>query len=132
MELTTNILGIVFVVTVLAIICKSVLDIKITPDSLSINKRRFMEKHIELLGKKAKDLVTGYSGIITTVSFDLYGCVQAVVTPHVDEKGAIKDGNWFDVTRLKIIDEKSVLPLPNFNEGYVAEGKKGCSAKSLP
>lgn len=88
-----------------------------------------MKKHINLLGKKAKDLVTGYSGVITTISFDLYGCVQAVITPPVDEKGETKNGTWFDVTRLQILSQAPVMDLPDFNQGYVAEGKKGCSIK---
>lgn len=32
-------------------------------------------KHIDLLGLKAEDKVTGFKGVITTLSFDLYGCV---------------------------------------------------------
>jgi len=36
-------------------------------------------KHLEMLGKEGFDVVTGFDGVITSVSFDLYGCVQAVV-----------------------------------------------------
>lgn len=89
-------------------------------------------QHIELLGKRAKDKVTNYTGVITTLSFDLYGCVQAVITPSVDDKGEIKSGNWFDVTRLEILDHSPVMDIPNFSSGYVAEGKKGCADKPLP
>lgn len=90
------------------------------------------EKHLNLLGKKAKDAVTGFEGVISTVSFDLYGCVQAVITPPVDEKGEIKGGTWFDVTRLIITDETPVMDLPDFSKGYVAEGRKGCAEKPMP
>jgi hypothetical protein len=34
---------------------------------------------LKLLGTKVRDVVTGFVGIVTSVSFDLYGCVQAVV-----------------------------------------------------
>lgn len=88
--------------------------------------------HLKLLGKKACDLVTGYSGVITTVSFDLYGCVQAVITRPVSDDNEIKSGNWFDVTRLSIVDDTPVIALPNFAKGYIAEGKKGCADKPLP
>lgn len=87
------------------------------------------KKHIELLGLKAEDAVTGFSGVISTVSFDLYGCVQVVLTPPVDEKGEMKDGKWLDVTRLKITDNEAVMELPDFSKGYIAEGKKGCAEK---
>ncbi len=85
--------------------------------------------HIEMLGLKAKDAVTGFEGVITTMSFDLYGCVQAVLTPPVDDDGKTRDGKWFDVTRLKVTDKEPVMQLPNFEAGYVADGKKGCAEK---
>lgn len=91
-----------------------------------------MEKHIDLLGKEVKDAVTGFSGVITSVSFDLFGCVQAVITPPVDEKGEIKNGSWFDVTRILILNTSPVMKLPDFSKGYIAEGKKGCAIKPLP
>jgi hypothetical protein len=90
------------------------------------------QNHISLLGLRARDAVTGFNGVISTVSFDLYGCVQAVITPRVDDNGKIKDGQWFDVTRLVILDNKPVMTQPDFNAGYVAEGKKGCADKPLP
>lgn len=89
-------------------------------------------KHINMLGLKVKDAVTGFNGVVTTVSFELYGCVQAVVTPPANSAGEVNDGRWFDVTRLEIIDSKPVMALPNFEEGYVAAGKKGCAIKPLP
>ena len=89
-------------------------------------------KHINMLGLKVKDAVTGFNGVVTTVSFELYGCVQAVVTPPANSDGEVKAGRWFDVTRLKIIDSKPVMALPNFEEGYIADGKKGCAVKPLP
>lgn len=88
--------------------------------------------HISLLGLKAKDAVTGFSGVITTISFDLFGCIQAIISPPVDDKGKIPDGRYFDVTRLVILDKRPVMQLPDFDSGYTAEGKKGCSDKPLP
>jgi hypothetical protein len=53
---------------------------------------------IDLLGCKGKDKVTGYEGIISSVSFDLYGCVQLALTPPA-KKGEteLKHGHWFDI-----------------------------------
>lgn len=91
-----------------------------------------IENHFELLGKKAKDAVTGFSGVVTTLSFDLYGCVQVVLSPPVDKDGTIPDGKWLDVTRLTAVGKKPVMDLPDFKKGYVATGRKGCASKSLP
>ena len=88
------------------------------------------QRHIELLGKRAEDKVTGFKGVISSVSFDLYGCVQAVITPKASEE-EVKSGSWFDVTRLKITDEQPVMDLPDFSKGYVAEGKKGPAMKPI-
>lgn len=82
-----------------------------------------VRKHISLLGLTAKDKVTGFSGVITTMSFDLYGCVQAVVTPPVDKEGKRHDGHWFDVTRLLIsVKDKPAMPVPNYDEAYLEHG----------
>ena len=86
-------------------------------------------RHIALLGKKAKDKITGLTGIITSVSFDLYGCIQAVITPPASKEGKVNSGHWFDVTRLEILEHVSVITLPDFHSGYVADGKKGCAEK---
>ncbi len=91
-----------------------------------------INRHVSLLGLKVKDLVTGCTGVITTVSFDLYGCIQVVVTPPVDKNGETKSGQWFDVTRLLITDECPIMALPDFSKGYIAEGKKGAADKPLP
>lgn len=88
--------------------------------------------HFDLLGYEVKDAVTGYTGVVTSLSFDLYGCIQGVVTPPMDKDKKIDNGNWFDVTRLVVLSKKPVMPLPNFSEGYIAEGKKGCSQKPMP
>lgn len=96
---------------------------------MSRNKKIF-ERHIDLLGYKAIDKVTGFSGVIDNVSFELYGCIQISLRPTVDEKGIIPDGQWFDVTRMDIDLDSRVMPMPDFYEGYIAAGKKGGAIKS--
>ena len=89
--------------------------------------------HIALLGKPVADKVTGFRGVVISISFDLFGCIQAVVKPYADkDKGELKDGHWFDVTRLDIEKDYPVMPVPDFKKGYVAEGKKGPAAKTVP
>lgn len=73
-----------------------------------------MRRQMKLLGTKVRDRVTGFSGVVATMSFDLYGCVQAIVTPPVDDKGEMKDGRWFDTSRLDVIDATPVMDLPSW------------------
>lgn len=85
--------------------------------------------HIGTLGLQAEDAVTGFKGIITSISFDLYGCIQVVVVPRTNDDGKIKDGQWFDISRLNIVSDTPVITVPDFSQGYIAEGKKGCAEK---
>lgn len=89
-----------------------------------------IKKHINLLGHKATDKITGFTGVITSISFDLYGCIQAVITPPADsDKGEYKSGNWFDVTRLDITSGSKIMEVPEYSNGYIAEGRKGAAEK---
>ena len=70
-----------------------------------------IEQHIDMLGNTYKDKITGFQGVASTVSFDLYGCVQVVLVPPVDGSEK-KDGHWFDVNRLERVRKKRVMPVP--------------------
>lgn len=94
-----------------------------------IDNNNVFERHIGLLGYRAKDRVTGFSGTIDSVCFDLYGCVQISLRPWMDKDGRLPTGHWFDVTRLEIDTDTRVVEMPNFYEGYVAEGRKGPAEK---
>ncbi len=93
-------------------------------------KKSQVDEHIDLLGLQVKDKVTGLEGVVTTMSFDLYGCIQAVLTPAA-ENGVVPNSSWFDVTRLEILDFSPVMQVPNFEKGYIAEGKKGPAEKPI-
>jgi len=88
-----------------------------------------VQQHFDLLGKKATDSVTGFHGVVTSVCFDLYGCIQVLLTPTVDEDGKKREGYWMDTTRLTKVGKKPVMQLPDYNQGYVADGKKGPAEK---
>ena len=89
-----------------------------------------IEKHIKNnLGHKAKDKATGMEGVIISVSFDLNGCIQAVLQPGVDKDGKLADGRWFDLKRLEITSAKPVMEIPNYDEGYQADGCQGACDK---
>lgn len=89
-----------------------------------------IQDHLQLLGLPVKDAVTGFKGVVTSVSFDLYGCVQAVIAPaELDEKGIPREGRWFDVSRLQILDPHPVMRQPDFLKGYPGTGLKGAAEK---
>jgi hypothetical protein len=88
-----------------------------------------INKHMGLLGLKVKDKVTGMRGVVASVSFDLYGCVQAIVNPGMGQDGKLLEQVWFDVARLAVLDKKPVMQTPDFECGPQAEGRKGAAER---
>ncbi len=89
-----------------------------------------IRKHLDLLGLKVRDRVTGFKGVVDTVAFDLYGCIQAGINPGLDKEGKQMDSRWHDVSRLEATSEEPVMDVPNFDFGITAEGKKGPAEKA--
>ncbi len=73
-----------------------------------------MKQHFDLLGFNVTDVVTGFTGVVTTISFDLFGCVQAIVTPGAKDQ-KIEDSRWFDTKRLKRLSNEPVMVAPAFD-----------------
>lgn len=88
-----------------------------------------IQEHLSLLGKRCVDKVTGMRGVVTSVSFDLYGCIQAILHPGIDENGKMGEQVWFDIARLDPLYEIPVMDPPDFDFGLVAEGKRGPAEK---
>jgi hypothetical protein len=61
------------------------------------------------LGRKGRDKVTGFEGIITGKVKWLYGCDQYVIAPEATKDGKLGDSYWFDVGRIEIIGN-GVIP----------------------
>jgi hypothetical protein len=74
------------------------------------------QQHLNMLGLEVQDKVTLFNGIVTSVSFDLYGCLQYAVSPRVDKDGKIPEGRWIDAHRVTIINHTPVMVLPAFVE----------------
>lgn len=89
------------------------------------------KQHLELLGMRVEDRVTGLKGIVASISFDLYGCVQAIVNPGLGKDGKLADSVWFDVARLRVISKAPVMERPDFENGKQADGKQGASEKPM-
>jgi hypothetical protein len=94
-----------------------------------------MKEYMDLLGLKATDVVTGFKGVVTSVCFDLYGCVQVALNPGAGEDGKLGDGHWFDAKRIKVTSTKPVM-VPTPYASLKAGDEKGPEAKpaarSLP
>ena len=88
-----------------------------------------MLEALKMLGLKGKDKVTGQTGVITSVCFDLYGCVQVVLNPGIDKNGKPGDMCWFDIERITLTSKRPVMKQPAFVK---EAAPKGPEAKPLP
>ena len=71
------------------------------------NRNMNVKKHLDLLGHEVKDKVSDYKGVVISMSFDLYGCIQADVRPkELNREGKMIPGQWIDVSRLKVTSKK--------------------------
>lgn len=68
------------------------------------------------LGMKVRDQITGFEGHVTGLVDYLSGCRQALVTPSVDEKGALRSAEWLDVQRL--LDLGSSITIESATPGF--------------
>ena len=73
-----------------------------------------VQECLEMLGFRAEDSVTGFKGVVTSIGFDLPGCIQASISPGLKADGSVGDAYWFDVNRIKITSSKPVMKQPTF------------------
>ena len=66
-------------------------------------------KYEEHFGKRGVDRVTGFTGTISGLCIYAYGCTQYLLTPKVDKDGKIQDGQWFDVSRIAVIEQEEKI-----------------------
>ncbi len=69
--------------------------------------------YFDVLGFEAVDVVTGFEGVVSDVSFNLYGCVMVTLTPK-QHKDKIEEASnrWFDHKRITITSNARVLEPP--------------------
>jgi len=62
---------------------------------------------MENLGKKAKDKITGFTGIIIGKCIYLFGCAQYGIAAQTFDKEKSKRGDteWFDEGRIEILGD---------------------------
>lgn len=105
--------------------------VHITSDDLVMNVPDYSATYTRdfgMLGLTVKDKVTGFEGVVTSLSYDLYNNVHFAITPKSTETDVF-GGGWFDYERLDILSETPVMDLPDFSKGYVSEGRKGAAPK---
>jgi hypothetical protein len=71
-----------------------------------------IQKAFRLLGLRVEDKVTGFKGVLTSVSFDLYGCTQVIINPGINESGKLGASAWFDVNRIRVLATTPVMEVP--------------------
>jgi hypothetical protein len=54
------------------------------------------------LGKKAKDKITGFEGIIVGKCTYLFGCATYGIAPAVIKEGKVESTVWFDEGRIEV------------------------------
>lgn len=90
-----------------------------------------VKEHLAWLGLRAKDRVTDLEGVVVSISFDLYGCVQAVLNPGLDKDGKQREQTWYDIARLVMVNDTPVMRPPDYHNSAspVAQGLKGPAEK---
>lgn len=86
-----------------------------------------MENFKHELGKKAKDKITGFEGIIIGRAEHLFGCCTYGLAPQVydNEKSKRGETEWFDEGRIEIVSE-------GINPQEVTVEKNGCDKRDHP
>jgi hypothetical protein len=84
------------------------------------------------LGVEAKDIVTGFTGIVTARATYLTGCDQYVLSPGVDDDGKVPEAHWFDENRLVVIGPGVVEDMKPAKTKPVSEKKGGPQTNTPP
>lgn len=92
--------------------------------------KNFKLVHYQLLGLEVKDVVTGLRGIVTSISFDLNGSVQAAANPGLDKDGKVQQGTWVDTKSLFVLCSTPVRERPAFQS--IPDGRELPRPSSLP
>lgn len=69
-----------------------------------------------MIGRTAKDKVSGFTGVVTGVVYYITGCNQALVFPKVKEPHEMPTGQWIDVQRLECNREEQVIEVEKAGE----------------
>lgn len=62
----------------------------------------------DCMGLKAVDTLSGYEGTITGHCIHATGCDQICLGGGLDKDGKPREGQWFDINRIRIVSEAPV------------------------
>jgi hypothetical protein len=65
------------------------------------------------LGATVRDIITGFSGVVTGRVEYLSGCNQSLVQPRVGDDGTHRGPEWFDEQRLVTDPDVPAIALDN-------------------
>jgi hypothetical protein len=69
-----------------------------------------------MLGKKARDRISGMTGVVSSIGFELCDSnMRAAISPPVDKDGKHVDGRWMSATRIEVVGDEQVMPVPSFS-----------------
>ena len=76
------------------------------------NNFRLKEKKMSdiKLGSKAKDTITGYSGIVIARTEWLHGCDRVTIQSQEMKDGVPVESRCFDILQVELIQEEAVVP----------------------
>lgn len=75
------------------------------------------------LGSKAKDIVSGFQGIVTAEYKFLHGCTRYAIQPPVDKDGTVPEHQVFDEPQLKVL-RKPTIEMRESIDGELNKKKK--------
>lgn len=71
-----------------------------------------MNKLEKLFGMTGKDMITGFTGVITGCCSYIGGNQQVLLSPVIKENGGYQEPQWFDTARIEILPSCGQITLP--------------------
>ena len=88
-------------------------------------------EHFKFLGFRAKDVIAGAEGVITSIAFDISGCVQGFLSRGFDKEGKRLEGYWIDTKQILIMSKSAVMPAPAFLSVTATAGAQSKTSPDL-
>jgi len=76
-----------------------------------------------MLGKRGRDRISGMTGVLSSIGFELCDShIRIAISPPVDKEGKLFDGRWMSISRIEIVDDTHVMPVPTFSTALPTYG----------
>jgi len=70
-----------------------------------------------VMGCKARDAITGFTGVVAGITVWLNGCVRYALQSQELHDGKPIEQQWFDVETLELVDEVPFAAMPQERRG---------------